>query len=136
MFHLLWHNITLSQPAPHLNAKMNLLLLHTISQVTMELADGNTKEILLMLKRSMSQDVTLMKLQLVNARIKFQLLHHQQINIQKTTRLQISELITKSRHLSLTWILLRRNLEHGLSQRRMIRRLLPKNQRSQLLPKR
>jgi len=136
MFHPLWHNITLFQPAPHSNVKTNQLLLHTISQVTMEPVDGNTKEILLMLKRSMSQDVILMKLQLVNARIKFQLLPHQQISIQKTTKFQTLELITISSLQSLTWIMLRRSLEHGLSQRRMTRRLLPKNQRNQLLPKR
>jgi len=68
MFHLLWHNITLSQPAPHLNAKMNLLLLLMTFHLTMEPADGNTRATLLMFKKSPSQHATPLNSQKVNVK--------------------------------------------------------------------
>jgi len=128
-------NKTQFQPAtPSRLLKVNVpirnpLLIHMTSQLITERVDGNIRVTPTMSKGMMSQDVTPLSTQLVNARTKFLLLLHQLTKIQRITRCQTSVLIMTSRLPSPTWIMLKRSLEPGLYQRRRIRKLLLKSQR-------
>ena len=114
----------------------NLPLIHMTSQLITERVDGNIRVTPTTFKEVMSQDVTLMSTQLVNARTRSLLLLHQLTRTQKTTKYQTSVLITTSRLPSPTWIMLKRSLEPGLYQRRRIRKLLLKSQRMPHLKRR